>query len=158
MPDIRSLSRSTIESRMLIAQTTGASINVAFPTIKLLAAYQFTKDTGLVGLTISSSIVNVSTSVAGAFVAQGQGNVINLTQSDANSVPANIFISQITHQNSTAGTIAPAARTNSLAFGEATSIIPMRAGSSIAIYGSLADDGGGLNLFAAALSIYTITL
>jgi hypothetical protein len=158
MPDIRSLSRATIESRMLIAQTTGASINVTFPTIKLLAAYQFTKDTGLVGLTISSSIVNVSTGVAGAFVAQGQGNLINMTQSAPDSIPANIFISQITHQNSTNTTIAPAARTNSLAFGEATSIIPMRAGSTIAIYGSLADDGGGLNLFAAALSIYTITL
>jgi hypothetical protein len=158
MPDIRSLSRSTIESRMLIAQTTGASINVVFPIIKLLAAYEFTKDTGLVGLTISSSIVNISSGVAGVYIAQGQGDLINLTQSAPDAVPANIFMSQITHQNSTTTTIAPAARTNSLAFGEATSIIPMRAGSSIAIYGSLADDGGGANLFAAALSIYTITL
>ena len=156
MPDARTLSRSTIDSRILVAQTNGASIATPFPLIKRLATFTFTKDTGLVGLTLSSSIVNTTTGVAGAFVAQDQGTTINLTQTSATQVPANVFLSQITHQNSTIGTIAPAARTNSLAFGEETSILPLRAGSGISIYAAMDNDAA--NLFAACLSIYTITI
>jgi len=156
MPDVRSLSRNNIMSQMLIAQTDGATINSAVPFIRKLASVAFQSDTGLVGLTISSSIVNRTSGIAGIFIAQTQGDQINLTQSSDVSVPANIFIAQITHNNSTAGTIAPAARTNSLAFGESTSIIPLRAGSGISIYGC--GDANATNLFAAALSLYTIVL
>jgi hypothetical protein len=157
MPDARTLSRSTIDSRILVAQTNGAAIATPFPLIKRLATFTFTKDTGLVGLTLSSSIVNTTTSgVAGAFVAQDQGATINLTQTAPTQVPANVFLSQITHQNSSISTIAPAARTNSLAFGEETSIIPIRAGAGISIYASMENDAA--NLFAACLSIYTITI
>lgn len=156
MPDPRTLSRSTIESRLLIAESDGATINASFPFIRRLATYVLTKDTGLVGLTLSSSIVNITSGVAGAFVAQDQGDLVNLTQSGSTQIPANVFISQITHQNSTIGTIAPAARTNSLAFGEETSILPLRAGSGISIYACM--DANAANLFAASLSIYTITL
>jgi hypothetical protein len=155
MPDIKSLSRQTIESRMLIASATGADV-VSFPFIKLLASYEFISDTGLVGLTISSSIINTTTGVAGIFIAQKQADTINLTQSSETSIPANVYISQITHQNSPVGTIAPAARTNSLAFGEATSILTLRAGSGISIYAC--GDNDTDNKFAAALSIYTISL
>jgi hypothetical protein len=156
MPDIRALSRNNIQSQMLIAQTTGDAINTAFPFIKRLATINYESDTGLIGLTISSSILNLSSGVAGIFIGQTQGEIINLTQSSSTSVPANIFISQITHQNSAVGSNAPAARTNSLAFGEATSIIPLRAGSGISIYAC--SDNNPANLFAAALSIYTIAL
>jgi len=156
MPDIKSLNRTNIMSQMLIAQTTGNVINTPFPFIKKLATLNFESDTGLIGLTISSSILNLSSGVAGFFIAQTQGDLINLTQSDSTAVPANIFISQITHQNSSVGSNAPAARTNSLAFGEATSIIPLRAGSGISIYAC--SDNAAANLFAAALSVYTIVL
>ena len=156
MPDIKSLNRNNIMSQMLIAQTTGNVINTPFPFIKKLATLNFESDTGLIGLTISSSILNLSSGVAGFFIAQTQGDLINLTQSDSTAVPANIFISQITHQNSSVGSNAPAARTNSLAFGEATSIIPLRAGSGISIYAC--SDNTAANLFAAALSVYTIVL
>jgi hypothetical protein len=156
MPDVRALVRNNIMSQMLIAQTDGATINSPFPFIRKLASVQFESDTGLIGITISSSIVNVTAGVAGIFIAQTQGDQINLTQSSSTSVPANIFISQITHQNSSVGTIAPAARTNSLAFGEATSIIPLRGGSGISIYAC--GDANAGNLFAAALSLYTIVL
>lgn len=155
MPDIKSLSRQTIESRMLIGSATGAEL-VSFPFIKLIASYEFISDTGLIGLTISSSIINTSTGVAGIFIAQKQADTLNLTQSSQTSIPANIYISQITHQNSPVGTIAPAARTNSLAFGETSSILTLRAGSGIAIYGC--GDNTTANRFAAALSIYTISL
>jgi hypothetical protein len=155
MPDAKSLLRSTIQSKMLIASATGADVS-SFPFIKLLASYQFINDTGLVGLTISSSIINTTTGIAGIFIAQTQAETINLTQTSPTGIPANIYISQITHQNSPVGTTAPAARTNSLAFGEATSILPLRAGSGIAIYGC--GDNFTANKFAAALSIYTITL
>ncbi|NDE14689.1 hypothetical protein EBZ80_07140 [bacterium] len=156
MPDPRTLSRSTIESRILVAEADGATISTPFPFVRRLATYVLTKDTGLVGLTLSSSIVNITAGVAGAFVAQDQGLAINLLPSGRTQIPANVFISQITHQNSTIGTIAPAARTNSLAFGEETSILPMRAGSGISIYACM--DNNAANLFAATLSIYTITL
>lgn len=156
MADARSLSRNNIQSQMLIAQTQGDLINAVFPFIRRLASIEFQSDTGLIGLTISSSVVNSSAGIAGIFIAQTQGELINLTQSSDVSVPANIFISQITHQNSVVGTTAPAARTNSLAFGETTSIIPLRAGSGISIYAC--GDAIPDNLFAAALSLYTIVL
>jgi len=156
MSNVRSLSRSNIISQMLIAQSTGDVINTAFPFVKRLATLNYESDTGLIGLTISSSILNLSTGVAGFFIAQTQGDIINLTQSSSTSVPANVFISQITHMNSAVGSNAPAARTNSLAFGESTSIIPLRAGSGISIYAC--SDNNAANLFAAALSIYTIAL
>ena len=155
MADINALSKQTIESRMLIASATGADV-LAFPFIKLLASYEFISDTGLIGLTISSSIINTTTGVAGIFIAQKQADTLNLTQSSQTSIPANIYISQITHQNSPLGTTAPAARTNSLAFGETNSILTLRAGSGIAIYAC--GDISTNNKFAAALSIYTISL
>jgi hypothetical protein len=156
MPNIQSLNRTNIVSQMLIAQTTGNVINTPFPFMKRLATLNYESDMGLIGLTISSSILNLSTGIAGFFIAQDQGDLINLTQSSSTSVPANVFISQITHQNSAVGSNAPAARTNSLAFGEATSIIPLRAGSGISIYAC--SDNVAANLFAAALSVYTIVL
>jgi len=156
MPNIQSLNRTNIVSQMLIAQTTGNVINTPFPFMKKLATLNYESDMGLVGLTISSSILNLSAGIAGFFIAQEQGDIINLTQSSSTSVPANVFISQITHANSAIGSNAPAARTNSLAFGEATSIIPLRAGSGISIYAC--SDNAAANLFAAALSVYTIVL
>jgi hypothetical protein len=124
-----------IETRVMTLDFDGgAVIGSQFPTLQRMSAYEFTQDYYLVASTLSCSIVNTSTPVAGLFLARDLGPVINIDQTSESQTASDIYISQLTHQNSTPTTIAPLSRTNTIAFGGDTQFIRVQAGTRIALY------------------------
>ena len=124
-----------IETRVMTLSFDGSAIVASqFPTLQRMSAYEFTQDYYLVASTLSCSIVNTSTPVAGLFLARDLGPVINIDQTSESQTASDVFISQLTHQNSTPTTIAPLSRTNTIAFGGDTQFIRVQAGTRIALY------------------------
>ena len=124
-----------IETRVLTLNTDGTVVNSAFPTLRRLLTYQFTQSYQLVAISLSCSIVNVDTAVAGLFVGRDLGEQINIQQQSDTQVASDIFISQLTHQNSTLATIAPLSRTNTISFAGDKQFIQIEGGSRLALYG-----------------------
>jgi hypothetical protein len=124
-----------IETRVMTLDFDGSAIVASqFPTLQRMSAYEFTQDYYLVAATLSCSIVNTSTPVAGFFLARDLGPVINIDQTSESQTASDVYISQLTHQNSTPTTIAPLSRTNTIAFGGDTQFIRVQAGTRIALY------------------------
>ena len=124
-----------IETRVMTLNFNGSAIiGAQFPTLQRMSAYEFTQDYYLVASTLSCSIVNTSTPVAGLFLARDLGPVIDIDQTSESQTASDVFISQLTHQNSTVTTIAPLSRTNTIAFGGDTQFIRVQAGTRIALY------------------------
>jgi hypothetical protein len=121
-----------------------------------MSAYEFTQDYYLVASTLSCSIVNTSTPVAGLFLARDLGAIINIDQTSESQTASDVFISQLTHQNSTATTIAPLSRTNTIAFGGDTQFIRVQAGTRIALYACGTSDANNLYTAVANLHITPI--
>jgi hypothetical protein len=126
--------------------------NAQFPTLQRMSAYEFTQDYYLVASTLSCSIVNTSTAVAGLFLARDLGPTININQTSESQTASDVFISQLTHQNSTQATIAPLSRTNTIAFGGDTQFIRVQAGTRIALYACGVTDQD--NLFTAVANLH----
>ena len=142
-----------IETRVMTLDFDGSAILAStFPTLQRMSAYEFTQDYYLVASTLSCSIVNTSTQVAGLFLARDQGPIININQTSESQTASDVFISQLTHQNSTATTIAPLSRTNTIAFGGDTQFIRVQAGTRIALYACGFNDP--LNLYTAVANLH----
>ena len=124
-----------IETRVLTLNTDATAVNASFPTLRRLLTYQFTQSYQLVAISLSCSIVNVDTAVAGLFVGRDLGEQINIQQQSDTQVASDIFISQLTHQNSTLATIAPLSRTNTISFAGDKQFIQIEGGSRLALYG-----------------------
>jgi len=124
-----------IETRVMTLDFNGSAIlSSQFPILQRMSAYEFTQDYYLVASTLSCSIVNTSTPVAGLFLARDLGAVININQTSESQTASDVFISQLTHQNSTITTIAPLSRTNTIAFGGDTQFIRVQGGTRLALY------------------------
>ena len=124
-----------IETRVMTLNFNGgAVVGAQFPTLKRMSAYEFTQDYYLVASTLSCSIVNTNAPVAGLFLARDLGPLIDIDQASESQTASDVFISQLTHQNSTASTIAPLSRTNTIAFGGDSQFIRVQAGTRLALY------------------------
>jgi hypothetical protein len=146
-----------IETRVMTLNFNGSAVvNAQFPTLYRMIAYEFTQDYYLVAATLSCSIVNTSTPVAGFFLARDLGPVVNIDQTSESQTASDVFISQVTHQNSTATTIAPLSRTNTIAFGGDTQFIRVQAGTRIALYACGTSDANNLYTAIANLHITPI--
>jgi len=146
-----------IETRVMTLNFNGSAIiGAQFPTLQRMSAYEFTQDYYLVASTLSCSIVNTSTPVAGLFLARDLGPVIDIDQTSESQTASDVFISQLTHQNSTVTTIAPLSRTNTIAFGGDTQFIRVQAGTRIALYACGVTDADNLYTAVANLHITPI--
>ena len=142
-----------IETRVMTLNFNGSAIsNAQFPTLQRMSAFQFSQDYYLVASTLSCSIVNTSTPVAGLFLARDLGNIININQQSDTETASDVFISQLTHQNSTPTTIAPLSRTNTIAFGGDTQFIRVQAGTRLALYACGANEAN--NFYTAVANLH----
>jgi hypothetical protein len=142
-----------IETRVMTLDFNGSAIlSSQFPILQRMSAYEFTQDYYLVASTLSCSIVNTSTPVAGLFLARDLGAVININQTSESQTASDVFISQLTHQNSTATTIAPLSRTNTIAFGGDTQFIRVQGGTRVALYACGTSDAN--NLYTAVANLH----
>jgi hypothetical protein len=146
-----------IETRVMTLNFTGNSlVGAQFPTLQRMSAYEFTQDYYLVASTLSCSIVNTNTPVAGLFLARDLGPVIDIEQTSESQTASDVYISQLTHQNSTQSTIAPLSRTNTIAFGGDTQFIRVQAGTRIALYACGQQDSDNFYTAVANLHITPI--
>lgn len=130
--------------------------SASFPNIVLLNQIQFIQDVRLVGIVLSASLLNTGTEPMGIYACRATGNIINLDPPADPTIRANdIYLSIITHNNSTVGTNAPASRTSSIGFSPKVSAVLMKAGSSIGIYGCSQNIASAL--LAGVLSVYYTT-
>lgn len=143
-----------IETRILTLDTDGTAVNAVFPTLRRLVTYQFTQSYNLIALSLSCSIANTTTNVAGLFVGRDLGAQVNIQQQSDTQVASDIFISQLTHQNSTITTIAPLSRTNTIGFSGDRQFIQIEGGSRLALYGC--GDNDANNLYAAVVSLHLV--
>lgn len=143
-----------IETRVLTLDVNGTAVATTFPLLKRLVTYQFTQDYNLVAGTLSCSIINTTTAVAGLFLGRDLGEQVDIGQQSDTQTASDIYISQLTHQNSTATTIAPLSRTNTVAFGSDTSFIPIQAGTRVAVYACGSNEV--LNLYSAVITLHII--
>ena len=142
-----------IETRVMTLDFNGSAIvSAQFPTLQRMSAFQFSQDYYLVASTLSCSIVNTSTPVAGLFLARDLGSIININQQSDTETASDVFISQLTHQNSTATTIAPLSRTNTIAFGGDTQFIRVQAGTRLALYACGTSDAN--NFYTAVANLH----
>jgi ubiquinone biosynthesis protein UbiJ len=142
-----------IETRVMTLNFNGSAIiNSQFPTLQRMSAFQFSQDYYLVASTLSCSIVNTSTPVAGLFLARDLGSIININQQSDTETASDVFISQLTHQNSTQTTIAPLSRTNTIAFGGDTQFIRVQAGTRLALYACGTSDAN--NFYTAVANLH----
>jgi hypothetical protein len=142
-----------IETRVMTLNFDGSAIiNSQFPTLQRMSAFQFSQDYYLVASTLSCSIVNTSTPVAGLFLARDLGSIININQQSDTETASDVFISQLTHQNSTQTTIAPLSRTNTIAFGGDTQFIRVQAGTRLALYACGTSDAN--NFYTAVANLH----
>ena len=152
-----------ILNRSVQADFTGAGINAlvapsatsSYPNIIRLAQIQFTQDVSLVGIVLSASLLNTGTEPMGLFVARDTGLIINFaTQPDPTVRAQDIYLSILTHNNSTVGTNAPASRTSSIGFSPKTGGILFKSATSISIYGCAQNLASAL--LTGVLSVYYI--
>ena len=149
-----------ILNRSVETDITGAGIHAlgagSYPSIVKLVEIEFIQDVRVVGLVLSVSLLNTGTEPMGLFACRGQGNTINLTPSADPTIRASdIYLSIVTHNNSTVGTNAPASRTASIGFSPSTSAVIIKAGASIAIYGCAQNTASAL--LTGVLSVYYTT-
>jgi len=143
-----------IETRVLTLDADGTTVNSVFPTLRRLVTYQFTQSYQLVALSLSCSIVNTQAQVAGLFVGRDLGEFADIGQQSDTDTASDIFISQLTHQNSTLATIAPLSRTNTVAFSGDKQFIQIQGGSRLALYGC--GDANAGNLFSAVVNLHLV--
>ena len=145
------------------ADFTGSQINAlvapsatsSYPNIIRLAQIQFTQDVNLIGIVLSASLLNTGTEPMGLFVARDTGLIINFaTQPDPTVRAQDIYLSILTHNNSTVGTNAPASRTSSIGFSPKTGGILFKSATSISIYGCAQNLASAL--VTGVLSVYYI--
>ena len=143
-----------VETRVLTLNVLGTSVDATFPTLRRLVTYQFTQSYQLIAISLSCSIVNTDATVACLFVGRDMGDQINIAQQSDTQVASDIFISQLTHQNSTVSTIAPLSRTNTIAFSGDKQFIQIEGGSRLALYGCGANDAN--NLYSAVVNLHLV--
>jgi len=112
-------------------------------------------DSACLALVMSSSLLNTGTGVMAVAAARGDADFLNLTPpADPRIAATDVFLTQLTHLNSTAATSAPASRTTAISFSPSVAVIEFKSGDSISLFA--AADNLATALITSALSIYYI--
>lgn len=148
-----------ILNRTIEARTAGNTFNPAltftYPTLKRIASYQFDQPSHVIALVLSSSLLNFDTQEMAVAVARGNNEFLNMTNSGNDQIAASdIFMTQITHQNSAPGSLSPVSRTTAISFSPRVAVIDYAAGGFISIYAASGNNAS--SLIATTLSIYFI--
>lgn len=148
-----------ILNRIIEARSAGNTFNPAlaftYPTMKKMATYQFDQPASVIALVLSSSLLNFDTQEMAVAVARGNNDFLNITNNTNNQVAASdVYMTQISHQNSAAGSLSPVSRTTAVSFSPRVAVIDFSAGSTISIYGASGNNAS--SLIATTLSIYFI--
>lgn len=149
----------SILNRIIEARTNGNTFNPTlsfnYPTMKRVATYQFDRDAFMVALILSSSLLNFDTQEMVVAVARGNNDFLNITNNANNQVAAaDVYMTQISHQNSAAGSLSPVSRTTAVSFSPRTAVIDCSAGSTISIYAVSGSNAS--SLIATTLSMYFV--
>jgi len=145
-------------------------IYAEFPAGQKVASFQFTQQAGLIGVTLSASIVNTQTKPCGFFCALADTPVLNFDTTpytsnaevgNAKSPDSQILLSVFTHQNSTATTINPNTRSASLSFGLENAVQIVNSQATLSLYAFQTADVVGVSglagqLMSAVLTAYYI--
>ena len=145
-------------------------IYAEFPAGQKVASFQFTQQAGLIGVTLSASIVNTQTKPCGFFCALADTPVLNFDTTPyisnaqvgtAKSPDSQILLSVFTHQNSTATTINPNTRSASLSFGLENAVQIVNSQATLSLYAFQTADVVGVSglagqLMSAVLTAYYI--
>jgi len=148
-----------ILNRTIEARTAGSTFNplltFIYPTLKRVASYQFDRPSHVIALVLSSSMLNFDTQEMAVAVARGNNEFLNISNSGNDQVAASdIFMTQITHQNSAPGSLSPVSRTTAISFSPRVAVIDYAAGGFISVYAASGKDAS--SLIATTLSIYFI--
>lgn len=153
-----------VENRFLqISNITGTTINTlaggapngSYPNIVIIDKIQFVENVDIIAVVLSVSMLNTGTEPMGVYAAKVQQDFLNLVpSSDPTQRSTDIYLSLLTHNNSTGVTNAPASRTSSIAFSPSTAPVKFKSGQSIGIYAC--SQNIATALVAADLSVYYI--
>jgi hypothetical protein len=145
-------------------------IYAEFPVGQKVASFNFSQQAGLIGVTLSASIVNTQTKPCGFFCALADTPLLNFdttpytttTEVGNPKVPdSQILLSVFTHQNSTSTTINPNTRSASLSFGLENAVQIVNSQSTLALYAFQTANVPGVSgvagqLMSAVLTAYYI--
>jgi hypothetical protein len=145
-------------------------IYAEFPVGQKVASFNFAQQAGLIGVTLSASIVNTQTKPCGFFCALADTPLLNFdtTPYTSNAQVGNpktpdsqILLSVFTHQNSTSTTVNPNTRAASLSFGLENAVQIVNSQSTLALYAFQTADVPGVSgtagqLMSAVLTAYYI--
>ncbi len=118
-------------------------VNAEFPTGVKVASFNFEQQAGLIGVTLSASLVNTFTKPCGFFAALADASRINFDATpyattaqvgSAKTPDAQILLSVFTHQNSTPTTINPNTRAAAISFGLDNAVTIVNSQSTLSLY------------------------
>lgn len=147
-------------------------VNAEFPAGVKVASFNFAEQAGLIGVTLSASIVNTYTKPCGFFVALASANRLNFDTTpytstaevgSAKTPDSQILLSVFTHQNSTATTINPNTRASAISFGLENAVTIVNSQTTLSLYAfQTVDPATGLGqtgqLMSAIVTAYYIPL
>lgn len=152
MPEEAKILNRTIEARTA-GNTFNPLLSFTYPTLRRVATYQFDQPSSVIALVLSSSLLNFDTQEMVVAAARGNNDFISIANNDNNQVAASdIFLTQLTHQNSAVGALSPVSRTTAISFSPKVAVIDYAAGGSISIYAVSGSNAS--SLIASTLSIY----
>ena len=145
-------------------------IYAQFPTGQKVASFNFAQQAGLIGVTLSASIVNTQTKPCGFFCALADTPLLNFDTTpyttttevgNPKTPDSQILLSVFTHQNSTSTTINPNTRSASLSFGLENAVQIVNSQSTLALYAFQTANVPGVSgtagqLMSAVLTAYYI--
>ena len=154
MPETSPILNRTIEARTA-GNTFNPALSFNYPTMKRVATYQFDRPSSVIALVLSSSLLNFDSQEMVVAVAKGENQFLNIANNANNQVAvSDVFMTQISHQNSAPGSLSPVSRTTALSFSPRVAVIDCSAGSIISIYAVSGNNAS--SLIATTLSIYFI--
>jgi len=118
-------------------------VNAEFPAGIKVASFNFAQEAGLIGITLTASIVNTYTKPCGFFVALADVSRLNFDTTPYTSTTevgnpktpdSQILLSVFTHQNSTALTINPNTRSSAISFGLDSAVTIVNSQSTLSLY------------------------
>ena len=118
-------------------------IYAEFPVGQKVASFNFSQQAGLIGVTLSASIVNTQTKPCGFFCALADTPLLNFDTTPYTSTAevgnpktpdSQILLSVFTHQNSTSTTINPNTRSASLSFGLENAVQIVNSQATLSLY------------------------
>ena len=118
-------------------------VNAEFPAGVKVASFNFSEQAGLIGVTLSASIVNTFTKPCGFFVALADSQRLNFDTTpytstaqvgSAKTPDSQILLSVFTHQNSTPTTINPNTRASAISFGLENAVTIVNSQTTLSLY------------------------